>query len=270
MDMETIQKTDTLRRLVTRVGKGSLMFATTGEQQQVMFEQYPVNSSITMAANLREALRSDSMLNDMYQRTLVMADAPVLMVPVDLFREEEKTMLYYHAFTKRDHQAILHTVLPDLSCVALFAIDKDLLAVINEQLQQPTIVAAMAPVWRHMHQRSFTGIHQKLYGYCHDRQLEVFSFEKNRFKFCNTFTANSGNDALYYLLSVWKQLGLAPEHDELHLVGTLPDEEALLSEARRFVKRVFYINPSGEFNRAAVTQIAGMPYDLMTLYVKGR
>lgn len=264
------EMTNTLRRLVVRVGKGSLMYTTTGEQAQVEFEHYSLNSSITMAANLREALHTSSILNGQYQRTLVMVDSPVLMIPVDLFHEEEKQELYFHAMTHREQQAVMHTVLPDLNCVALFSIDKDLLAVVNDHLSMPSVIAAMAPVWRHLHQRSYTGIHQKLYGYYHDRRLEVFSFGKNRFKFCNTYAVNNCNNALYYLLSVWKQLGLEAEHDELHLVGELPDEDALFNEARQFVKRVFYINPSGEFNRAPVTQIAGMPYDLMVLYMKGR
>lgn len=268
--MANSELTKTLRRLVIRVGKGSLMFTTTDDQSQVVFEHYPINSSITMAANLREALQTSHILTNEYQRTLVMADSPVLMVPTDLFREEEKAELYYHAFTKRAQQVIMHSVLPDLNCVALFSIDKDLLAVINDRMPQPTIVAAMVPVWHHLHQRSYTGTHQKLYGYFHDRSMEVFAFSKNRFKFCNTYTVNNSSNALYYLLSVWKQLGMEPEHDELHLVGDFPDEEALMSEARQFIKRVFFINPSGEFNRAPVTQIAGMPYDLMTLYVRGR
>lgn len=268
--MATNEQTNTLRRLVIRVGKGSLMFTTTDDQSQVVFEQYHINSSITMAANLREALLSSDILKAPYQRTLVMVDSPVLMVPTDLFHEKEKTELYFHAFTKRTQQVVMHTVLPDLNSVALFSIDKDLLAVINDRMPQPSIVAAMISVWHHLHQRSYTGTHQKLYGYFHDRQMEVFSFNKNRFKFCNTYTVNNSNNALYYLLSVWKQFGMEPEHDELHLVGDLPDEEALLNEARQFIKRVFYINPSGEFNRAPVTRIAGMPYDMMTLYVKGR
>ena len=268
--MANSEQNKTLRRLVIRVGKGSLMFTTTNDQSQVVFEQYPINSSITMAANLREALRTSNILSDQYQRTLVMIDSPVLMVHTDLFRENEKAELYFHAFTKKAQQAIMHSVLPDLNCVALFCIDKDLLAVINDRMSQPTIAAAMVPVWHHLHQRSYTGTHQKLYGYFHNRQMEVFSFGKNRFRFCNTYTVNNSNNALYYLLSIWKQLGMEPEHDEMHLVGDLPDDEALINEARQFIKRVFFINPSGEFNRAPVTQIAGMPYDLMTLYVKGR
>ena len=268
--MANNEQTNTLRRLVIRVGKGSLMLTTTDDQAQVVFEQYPINSSITMAANLREALRTNNILTDSYQRTLIMVDSPVLMVPTDLFHEEENTELYFHAYTKKTQQIVLHSVLPDLNSVALFSIDKDLLAVINDRMSQPSIIAAMIPVSHHLHQRSYTGNHQKLYGYFHDRCMEVFSFTNNRFRFCNTYTVNCSNNALYYLLSVWKQLGMEPEHDELHLVGELPDEEALMEEARQFIKRVFFINPSGEFNRAPVTQITGMPYDLMTLYVKGR
>lgn len=268
--MTTNEQSNILRRLVIRVGKGSLIFTTTDDQAQVVMEPFPVNSSITMAANLREALRTSHILSGQYQRTTVMVDSPVLMVPIDFFHEEEKTELYFHAFTKKEQHAIMHTVLPDLNSVALFCIDKDLLAVINDRMCQPSIVAAMTPVWHHLYHRSYTGTHQKLYGYFHNQHMEVFSYGINRFKFCNTYVVNNSSNALYYLLSVWKQLGLVPEHDELHLVGDLPDEEALLNEARQFVKRVYYINPSGEFNRAPVTQIAGMPYDLMTLYVKGR
>ncbi len=268
--MATNEQNNTLRRLVIRVGKGSLMLTTTGEQAQVVFEQYPVNSTITMAANLREALRASSILNGQYQRTLVLVDSPVLMVPTDLFNVDDKTELYFHAFTPKDHQDVMHTVLPDLNSVALFGIDKDLLTVINESLTQPNVMTAMTPVWHHLHQRSFTGIHNKLYGYFHDHRLEVFNFNKNRFKFCNSYAVNNSSNALYYLLNVWKQLALDPAHDEMHLVGDLPDEDALLDEARQFLKRVYYINPSGEFNRAPVTQIPGMPYDLIVFYMKGR
>ena len=59
-------------------------------------------------------------------------------------------------------------------------------------------------------------------------------------------------------------------HDELHMVGKLPDGEALKAKVAEFVKRVYVINPSGEFNRAPVTQLAGIPYDMVTLYMKGR
>jgi len=73
--------------------------------------------------------------------------------------------------------------------------------------------------------------------------------------------------ALYYILSVWKQLAMVADHDELFIAGDIPYKDELQEKAKEFVKRVFYINPSGEFNRASVTQIAQLPYDLMVLLI---
>ena len=257
------------KRLVIRVSRSSLSFSMTTDSD-ITYEPYALNSSISMAANLREALRTVPMLSEHFERVLVMVDSLTLMVPADLFVESERDQMYHHAFTGQEQQIVMHTVLPDLNAVVLFSVQKDLRTVIEDNFSDVRYTAAVAPVWRHLHQRSYTGQHQKLFGYFHDRQLEVFSFAQNRFKFCNAFTVNNPNDALYYLLAVWKQLSMEAEHDELHLVGDIAERDQLLEEAQRFVKRVFYINPAGEFNRAPVSQIKGMPYDLMTLYIKGR
>lgn len=262
--MDKIQK-----RLVIRISKGRLSFST-ADSSGVIYEDYALNSSISMAANLREALHTLPLLEDSYERVLVMIDTPTLMVPTNNFVEEERETLYRHAFTGQEQQMVMHTVLPDLNAVVLFSIQKDLYSVIDNNFSGVRYTAAAAPVWRHLHQRSYTGQRQKLYGYFHDRHLEVFSFSQNRFRFCNSFTVNNTNDALYFLLAVWKQLAMEAERDELHLVGDIMERQQLVEEAQRFIKYVFYINPSGEFNRAAVTQIKGMPYDMMTLYVKGR
>jgi hypothetical protein len=257
------------KRLIIRISKGRLSFAT-ADGSDVLFEDYALNSSISMAANLREALRTVPLLEESFERVLVMVDTSTLMVPANLFAEEESETLYHHAFTDVEQQLVMHTVLPDLNAVALFAIQKDLRNVIADRFTDVRYTAAIAPVWRHLHQRSYTGQHQKLYGYFHDRRMEVFSYAQNRFKFCNAYAVNNPNDALYYLLAVWKQLTMDANHDELHLVGDINERDLLLEEAQKFVKRVFYINPSGEFNRAPVTQIKGMPYDMMVLFVKGR
>ena len=255
------------QRMVIRISRNSLSFSTMVEGE-VSFEPYALNSSISMAANLREALRNGD--ENRPKKAQVMIDTPVLMMPVDLFREDEQELLYQHTFSKQDQQLVLNYVLPDLNSVAVFSIHKDLCTVLRDAFEEVAFIPAIAPVWRHLHQRSYTGQRQKLYAYFHENRMEVFAFAKNRFKFCNAYAVNNPNDALYYMLAVWKQLAMEPEHDELHMVGELPEQEVLMEEAKKFVKRIFYINPSGEFNRAAVTQIAGMPYDLMTLFIKGR
>jgi hypothetical protein len=128
----------------------------------------------------------------------------------------------------------------------------------------------MTPVWHHLHQRSFTGHRNKLYGYFHNKQLDIFSFQQNRFKFCNSFEASHAHDALYFLLYVWKQLHMEAVHDEMHIVGDIPEREWLLQELKRFLQKAYIINPAADFQKAPATKIAGMPYDLMALLIKGR
>ena len=256
-------------RLVIRISHNSLSFASVNSESegQISFEPYLLNSGISMAANLREAFRSKETLQRKYGRVLVMIDSPVLMVPIEMYHEEEQRTLYLHTHQGHEQDEITHTVLPDLNCVAVFSVNKDLKLVLDDHFEKPTFIAAIAPVWRYLHQRSYMGVRNKLFAYFHDRRMEVFCYAQNRFKFCNSFAVNNANDALYYLLYVWKQLSLDARHDELYLAGDTPDEEALMEEAQKFVKRVFHIYPSGEFNRSPVTQIDGMPYDLMALYM---
>lgn len=258
-------------RLIIRISSNTLAFATidtTNTQQPVTYQPYEVKNGISMAANLREAIGSKALPE--VSSTQILIDAPVLLVPIDLFDEKQKETLYYHSFPNTQGamgKGVLSYVIPSLNCVAVYAVNSDLMQVINDHYPQAQYIPAAAPVWRHLHQRSFTGVRAKLYVYMHDRHLDVFCFQQNRFKFHNTFQATSINDITFYILYVWKQLNMQQDHDELHILN---GNEELIANLSKYLKRAYVINPVADFNRSPVTQIEGMPYDLMTLIVKGR
>ena len=239
-------------------------------EQPVTYEPYVMKSSMSVAANLRAALKGADLAQTNAKKALVMVDAPVLLVPVELFEEQKMEEMYGHAFPRKEQETVLYNVLPDLNAVAVFAIAKDLLTVLDDNFDDVKFTAAMSPVWRHLHKRSFTGVRSKLYGYFHDQKLEVFSFYQNRFKFYNQFEPNRAYDAIYFLLYVWKQLAFSAEQDEMYLVGDIPERELFVNELRRYVQKVCVVNPSADFNRAPATQVKNMPYDLMALFTKGR
>jgi len=257
------------RRLVVRVSQTSMAFSAVGDGHEVVYRPYELKNGVSVAANLREALQTVDLLQSHYGSVLAMVDAPVLLVPEEEFSAHEAETLYRHAFTGGEQRSVVSAVMPDLHCVALFPVDRDLQTVLSDHFGRVRCVPCVMPVWLHLHQRSYTGPRDKLYAYFHDRRMEVFAFGKNRFRFCNTFSVVRADDALYYLLSVWKQLGMEAERDELFMVGDVPADGGLREKGEEFIKRVYTINPVGEFNRAAPTRIAGMPYDLVTLYVKG-
>lgn len=253
-----------------RVSSKALSFATIGSSGDgsVLYEPYLVKSGISMAANLREAFADSELLGRGFQRVQVLVDAPVLVVPLEEFEEEHAEMLYRHAFLGYEKHAVHHAILPDLNAVALFAINKDLRLVITDHFQDVKLLPLMQPVWSHLHRKSFTGRHQKLYAYFHDKRMEVCAFRQNRFRFCNSFDASHAHDAVYYLLYVWKQLAFDAHLDELHIVGAMPERDWLVPTLQRYLEKAFVINPSAEFNRAPVTQIKNIPYDLVTLFMR--
>ena len=230
------------KQLTIRIGNNTLSFTITDKanaEQPVQYEPYVVKSGISMAANLREAFKTFSREFDL-PTARVMINTPVLMVPIEQFQEK-------------------YNVLPSQNAVCIFCINKDLLTVLNDHFSDLQLMHVMMPVWNYLHQRSFTGHRSKIYGYFHDKQLDIFSFQQNRFKFCNSFETSRAYDSLYFLLYVWKQLNLKPEHDEIHILGDIPDQEWLLQETRKYVKKAYVIHHDGE-----------MPFDLTTLLTKGR
>ncbi len=260
---------ETNSRLIIRIGRSALSFSTIADGTTVVYEPYTMNSSISVAANMREALHAVELLQKQFHSTLVMIDAKTMVMPLDDFDEQQKDTIFRYTIISSKSDDIMHTVLPNLRSVALFAVNHDLRQVLVDNFPNMLLLPAVAPVWRHLHSRSFTGRHQKLYAYFHDRTMSVFSFQQNRFLFTNSFPVSTADNALYYLLSVWKQLNMDASADELHMVGQMPTDGDLRQMAEEFIKKVYVITPVGEFNRAPVTQIKGMPYDLMTLYVKG-
>ena len=258
-------------RLTIRVGRHTFSFSALdpGSAAGIVFEPYTVRSGISMAANLREAFKEINLQPGGWQRAMVLVDSPVLMIPVDEYKDSLKDVYYHHAITGRTGETVMHTVLPSLNAVAVYSMNKDLKLVVDDHFNDVRYTHVCAPVWEHLYRRSFTGVRQKLYAYFHDKKLDVFSFQQNRFKFTNSFDTNLAPDAVYFILNVWKQLAFDNRRDELHLVGELPGRDELVQELRQFVQNVYVINPKAEFNRAPITEIKGLPYDLMTYFLKG-
>lgn len=262
------------RKMTIRIGKNTLSFAmldTVNKEQPVVYEPYIVKGGISMAANLREAFKTADLMVVDTRRVQVLLDTPSMLVPIEQFEEENLEAMFNHVFpASQEPRVVLFNVLPDLKSVCLFAINKDLRGVICDQFDDVQFIQAVTPVWRHLHQRSFTGHRNKLYGYFHNKRLDLFSFQQNRFKFCNAFDAGHANDALYFLLYVWRQLRLEAEHDELHVVGDIPEQEWLMQELKHFLQKAYIVNPAADFLQDPITRIGGMPYDLMTFLIKGR
>ncbi|MBR1409817.1 MAG: DUF3822 family protein [Prevotella sp.] len=263
------------KKTIIRIGSNTLSFTTldaASAEHPIKYQPYVVRGGISMSANLREAFKTGEYVDDEASKVQVVIDSPSLLMPIEQFDESEiETVFSYSYPAGQEKRVVMYNVLPDLKAVCLFAINKNLDTVIRDRFDdEVSFIHAMTPVWRQLHQRSFTGHRNKLYGYFHAKHLDIFSFQQNRFKFCNSFDATHAHDALYFLLYVWKQLRLESEHDELHILGDIPEQDWMVQELKRFLHNAYVINAKAEYQEAPATRIKGMPYDLITLITRGR
>jgi hypothetical protein len=260
-------------RVVIRIGRHHLSFTTVADTEpQVNYEPYVMKSGVSVAANLREVLKAAGYGRMGMNKALAMVDVPVLLTPVELFEETTMGDMYSHSFPRQEQEQVFYNVLPDLNAVAVFALNKDLKTVLDDNFSDLRLMVALTPVWRYLHKRSFTGARNKLYGYFHDQKLDIISFRQNRFKFYNQFETNRAHDALYFLLYVWKQLLLDAEHDELHLIGSVAADEQqwLIEQLHTYLQNVYEINAQADFGDMPVAGTQELPFDLRVLLAKGR
>lgn len=255
--------------MTIRVSKGSLAFAIADKQseEQLAFSPYTIKSGVSVSANLREAFKTEDLLQHPTTRARVLVNAPALLSPIEEYDDKSCETLYMHSFPDTEGCNIMSNVLPDLNAVALFAVNKDLQLVVEDHYPDVKFTLLMLPVWRYMHNRSFIGIRRKLFAHFHDHQLELFSFERNRFVFSNRYDVKHAKDALYFILFVWRELALDQQRDELYLSGDIIDREVLMQQLQLHLRKTSVINPSADFNRAPMTNIKDITMDLLTLYL---
>ena len=273
--MTIMQQNDSTKRnrLIIRTSRHSLTFATQcidEPETSVVMHPFITKGTMSIAANLREAFRTMEIFSATYHKVAVVADTPKVIIPVDLFKENDAPELFSHSYSTIDNMVVKSNIVPDLNVATVFGLTKDLHTVINDRYPEATLFCASTPVWRYLFKRSFLGTKGKVYAYFHDQLLEVLNYGQNRFRYNNTFDISNAHDALYFILNVWKQLSMNQQQDELHLVGDIPEQEWLENELKGYIAKVYTIKPSSDFNRSPIAQIKSMPYDMMTYLIKGR
>lgn len=255
-------------RLTIRVGQESLAFACKNDDGKIAYTPYKTKKGISMAANLREAMKDDSLRLGTWKKVQVLLDSPTIMVPIDEYDERNKEILYRYSVTGQENCAVLATILPTVNAVAIYSLNKDLRLVLTDNFSDIKIHPLCASLWQYLQRRNSGGTNEKLYAYSHDGKIELCSFRKSRFRFCNSFNASAANDEAYYILAAWQQLGMNAKKDDIFLIGDFNDVDKLTEALHKFVENVYRIKPSADFNRHPLTLVDGIQMDIVTTLLK--
>ena len=237
---ETSHISDNDQRLVIRIGRTAIAFLTLQGQQVADYEETEMKGGISVAANLREWLKSHPQLSAAHDQADILLLSPTLLVPSDEFDAEDAAPLYKYTFTGHDRDMVAHQAIAGHHAVVVFGIDKDLHTVLSDTFATCRWQPVCLPVWRHEgKQRGKDEKNSKrLYVYLHDGQADLFSFNGSHFKFSNTFEATHAKDVLYYVLNAFTQQGMKASRDEVVVLGSMTNKQWLTQQMATYVGQV--------------------------------
>lgn len=246
------ERQSTQIRLTIRVGADEMTISTEAPRavRKITTESYPMDKSISVAANMREAFNTSELLQSGYQRVLLQHTTPIMLMPLDEFitlngdtpdgeLSNDIVTLFQQTLTLHTGYQLMSSVLPQLHAVAVYSVNKDLCTVVNDHFSEVRHQTEMEHIWAEYYDKAFSGNRKKLFAYFHDHKMDVFAFTLNRFRYSNAFNADNTHDAVYFILSVWNQLGLSGADDELHLIGKSSDNEQLKELLQQYVARIY-------------------------------
>ena len=225
------------KTLTIRIGHDTLAFISAGSDGEPFFQSYEMKGGMSAAANLREAFKTLPMLADSWEKATVLADVPTMLVPEEEFDPADSDILFSHTFSGCERDVKLHYPLESLRVVALYALERDVQTAVSDHCKEAEYLPVALPLWQHLGKQADDS-RQRLYGYFHDGKVNIFSFSKQRFRFCNTFSAVHAHDAQFYLLSTFTQLGMKGDRDEVMVMGTTPHLKWVADSLRPFVSRI--------------------------------
>ncbi len=189
------------------------------------------------------------------------------IIPLELYEEELAQNYFRYNQPKKENEIILYNILRKNNSIILFNQEKTLSKLLDSFFPDSTLYLHTTPLAEYFAGKSKLGNNYKMYVNLSDNGIDIFCFERGQLLFLNSFPCHLPEDRSYYLLYVWKQLGLDQERDELHLAGHPTGREELIRILKRFIKQVFVNNPPSQYNYISEHSTEDIPFDLQSIYL---
>lgn len=241
-----------------------------GDEMPFLYKEYRMRPTISLAANLKEALIKEPILKEEYMRVNVLVTTPhFTTVPVETFKSDDIKEIYEYNFPKDESNRISYNLLRRSGIAIIFGLDRNVYQLITDDFPRSRFYASASTLIEFFGEKSLFGQNKKMFVYIHEKEITVYCFTQGRLLFVNSFPVNYQNDIQYYVLNVWKQLGFDQVDDSLFIISDDEHSGELVEKLGFFLENVSLIDRGDDFKNKITQGDKAIPYDLQTLLVCG-
>lgn len=178
--------------------------------REVTFER-----GLSVLAGLQELFYTHDFLAWSYKETrIIICTTQYTLVPEVLYQEKKKEDFLSFLFSFPEKKCITN-VLEKEQARLLFGMDNELYEFCARSFIHPQFIHSLTPLALWWSGQSQLSLPCHMYVVFHGREMDVFCYEQGKLTFANSFQTEKAEDALYYILYVWRQAGLDQEKDIL-------------------------------------------------------
>lgn len=192
---------------------------------------------------LHEMLGSQQIKRYIYNKVRAIVETPSTTVPSAMLESNKAEELYLAVYPKADllNNYLLCVKSTELEATELFTLSKSVQQVLLEAYPDIQITCPQVCLFNNIILLNKQQQHTKadsLFAHIQDKRLYVISLHEGKLRFSNTFPADNIMNALFFMLSVWKELQMDAKQNTCYISGTKQLATQLSEKASQYIIHV--------------------------------
>ena len=196
---------------------------------------------------INEILGKDEFLTRRYKKVnLVMPSPKFTLVPALLFDPGKKDEYFTFNHLLNEGNIIISNKLNDPDAFLVFSVSKPVSDLLNSYHPGVLPYHQVKPLLNHISHSRKSVNGNYIHVHVEREFFNLIIFNHNLLKFCNSFKYRNITDILYFVLNVFRNLGIKQE-ETIHLSGLTEKYDDLSSNFSLYIRNLKFAEPTGNF-----------------------
>lgn len=205
--------------------------------QSYFYREAAFDRNTPYLASLEELFFANELFTRSYRKINVVFVTPqYTLAPAEMLPEERKAELFSMNFSVPAKRILGNPA--DGDAMLLFGVNEDVYEFCSRSLINPAFIHHITPQLEVLKKQGMADGRNHLFANVHRKIVDLVAFSEGKLLLVNTFGYEQPDDLLYYILNVWRQLGMDQLKDQLSLYGIGPVCKRLARSLEVYIQNI--------------------------------
>lgn len=197
---------------------------------------------------IRNIISTDDFLTKKYKRiSVILPSQKFTLVPTQLYDPGKKEEYFLLNHLPDEGKILLTNKIAEPDAFLVYSVQKEINNIVTDFFHGTLPLHHMKPLLYHISHAKKSSDANYIHVHIERDFFNMIAFTGGVMKFCNTFIYRNTSDIMYFVMNVFRTLGLKQE-ETIHFSGSTEKYDDLSSAFSIYVRSIKFSVPSGNFN----------------------